>query len=42
MPNPAVGNRKIAHAIGENEKRSVGADDPVRPWGNCNFAARAG
>ena len=37
--DPATRNRKIVHAIGENEKRSVGADDPVRPWGNGKFAA---
>ena len=37
--SPAVSNCKITTTIGENEKRSVGADDPVRPWGNNKFAA---
>ena len=31
--DPAMCNHKIAHAIGETVKRSVGADDPVRPYG---------
>ena len=37
--SPAKRNRKIAPAIGEIAKRPVGADDPVRPWGNDKFAA---
>ena len=37
--DPAARNCKIAHAIGDNVKRSVGADDPVRPIGNGKFAA---
>ena len=37
--DPAMCNHKIAHAIGETVKRSVGADDPVRPRGNYGFAA---
>ena len=35
--SPAKRNRKIAPAIGEIAKRPVGADDPVRPWGNDKF-----
>ena len=37
--SPAMRNGKIAHTIGENVKRPVGADDPVRPWGNGKFTA---
>ena len=37
--DPAECNRKIAHAIDKNVKRSVGADDSVRPWGTTDFAA---
>ena len=37
--DPAARNCKIAHAIGDNVKRSVGADDSVRPLGNDKFAA---
>ncbi len=37
--DPAGCNCKIARAIGEIARRSVGADDSVRPWGNCGFAA---
>ena len=37
--DPAVCNYKTAKTIGENEKRPVGADDPVRPWGTIGFAS---
>ena len=37
--DPAVHNCKIVHTIGDNVKHFVGADDPVRPWGNGKFAA---
>ena len=37
--SPAMRNCKIAHTIGENAQRLVGADDPVRPWGNYKFYA---
>ena len=37
--DPAVCSRRIARIFGENEKRSVGADASVRPWGNGKFAA---
>ena len=37
--SPAERNRKIAQTIGETEKCSVGADDPVRPLGTTNYAA---
>ena len=30
---------KLHRTIGETVKRPVGADDPVRPWGNGKFAA---
>ena len=36
--SPAECNRKIARIFGENVKRPVGADDPVRPSGNRKFA----
>ena len=36
--SPAMRNCKIARIFGENVKRPVGADDPVRPWDNDNFA----
>ena len=32
-------NHKIVRPIGETVKRPVGADDSVRPLGNCKFAA---
>ena len=35
--DPAMRNSKIARTIGEYEKRFVGADASVRPWGNCKF-----
>ena len=37
--DPAIRNCKIANTFGENTQRPVGADDPVRPWGNGKFAA---
>ena len=37
--DPAEHNCKIANPIGKIVKRPVGADDPVRPWGNRGFAA---
>ena len=37
--DPAGCNHKIAHAIGDPVQCFVGADDPVRPLGNGNFAA---
>ena len=37
--SPAAGNCKIECAIGDHAQRPVGADDPVRPWGNDKFAA---
>ena len=37
--SPAMRNRKIAGIFSETVKCSVGADDPVRPWGNDKFAA---
>ena len=37
--SPAAHNRRIVRIFGENEKRPVGADDPVRPLGNRGFAA---
>ena len=36
---PARCNRKIARPVGDPAQRPVGADDPVRPWGNGNSAA---
>ena len=38
-PSRAGRNCKIARIFGENVKRPVGADDPVRPMGNHGFAA---
>ena len=37
--DPAVRNHKIAGIFGDHAQRPVGADDPVRPWGNGGFAA---
>ena len=38
-PSRAGCNRRIARIFGETVKHPVGADDPVRPWGNGKFAA---
>ena len=37
--DPAMRNCKFVKTIGANAHHSVGADDPVRPWGICKFAA---
>ncbi len=38
--DPAIRNYKIAHAIGKNVKRFVGADASVRPWAITNLPQR--